>query len=181
MGGLHPYQAVSRERRLRAPPSSRCPTTPSDSSRMLRHGPGFIIKSVQFCTAHVLIRLCNNLPARARSQFGRHLARGGSAGKKDRVEERTRRRAARDCREGAECLRGTLRRMCTPTCDLFCSATLHIGGLEASRAAENEIMSRHRYDTRCVRFRWELAEFCSGIVGFCKRRLTWFSGPAYVT
>lgn len=48
--------------------------------------------------------------------------------KKDRAEERTRRRAARDCRGEAGRVRVTLRRMCTPTCDLFCSETLHIGG-----------------------------------------------------
>lgn len=173
MGGLHPYQAVSPERRLRSPFQS-----------MSYHALELLVDAAPWTmvrqqirqwdlVSHMCVRLCNDLPASARSQFRRHLARGGSVEKKDRAEERTRRRAARDCRGGAGRLRVTLRRMCTPTCDLFCSENLHIGGSGAWTAAENEIMSWHRYDTRCGEFWLEPAEFCSGIVGFCKRRLTW--------
>lgn len=55
---------------------------------------------------------------------------------------------------------------------LWDSSYRRFGGLNSRR---NEIMSWHRYDTRCGEFWWEPAEFCSGIVGFCKRHLTWIA------
>lgn len=102
VGGLQCYQALSPTCRLSAP-------TPVDAlpHHALRDPRGCCVMDLFWSVTVLLKRMIIvdyviDLPARARSRFGRHLARGESAERRGRAMERTRRRAARDCREARE-------------------------------------------------------------------------------
>lgn len=113
-----------------------------------------------------------DLPAWARSRFGRHLARGAGAGGTGRAKVRTRSRAARDCRAAPGRVRA-LSGACAHLPAICFALRLRIG--LSLKAAENEIILSYRYGTRCGAFQWTSAKVLWDIVSFYSRRLTWIA------
>lgn len=115
---------------------------------MLRHGPLVISRTntISFIDRSDVVR---NLPARVRSRFGRHLARGGSAVDTVRTEcGRGDGRRATAATLGSACVRAP--GACAQLPAICFALRLRIG--LSLKAAENEIILSYRYGTRCGAF-----------------------------